>query len=310
MYDEESDTTVPVSVDDDSLNLQEQDFEFFFDGKVRKVWHKQEEEWYFSIVDVCDVLTDSTDPTHYWRVLKGRLKEEGFQTVSNCDGLENETVSICTRFKMKAADGKMRFTDAANTEQLLRIIQSIPSKKAEPFKQWLAKVGAERLEEMADPSLAIERAINTYRQKGYSEKWIDERMKGIDIRKQLTGEWDRAGVKESHQYAALTDTMTKAWSGKTTKEYKQYKGLHKESLRDNMTAIELTLNTLAELSTIEIARATNPQGFQESKQVAHDGGSIAGNARQELEKRIGESVISPLNASSPALLDNRKQPKE
>ena len=216
LFDGETGTTVPVPVNDETIENSEE-LEFFFDDKVRKVWHKQEEAWYLSIVDVCQVLTDSVDGRKYWNKLKQRLTEEG-----------NETVTNCHQLKMKAADGKMRKTDCATAKQLLRIIQSIPSPKAEPFKLWLAQVGKERLDEMADPELAFERAIRFYRQKGYSEKWIQERLRSIDIRKQLTDEWYRAGVKEPREYAALTNTLTKAWSGKSVKDYKDYKGLHKE----------------------------------------------------------------------------------
>lgn len=288
-YDAETDTTVPVPVDDSIMD--EQELEFFFDDKVRKVWHKQEEEWYFSIVDVCQVLTDSDNPQTYWRVLKKRLISEGNETVTNCNGL-----------KLKAQDGKMRKTDCATTEQLLRIIQSIPSKKAEPFKQWLAQVGKERLDEIADPELAFERMIRTYRQKGYSEEWIKQRLQSIDIRKQLTDEWNRSGVHAPREYAILTSLLTQAWSGKTVKQYKEFKGLHKENLRDNMTNIELTLNQLAEVSATALSKVKNPSGFDESKQVVQEGGSIAGNARKELEQRLEQSVLSPLNADDPPAL--------
>lgn len=293
VYDNDTDTTVPVSVD--NLHIEDkEELEFIYDDKVRKVWHSSEEEWYFSIIDVCEVLADSTNPKNYWNMLKSRLKTEG-----------NETYTNCVRLKMKAADGKMRLTDCANTEQLLRIIQSIPSKKAEPFKQWLAKVGAERLDELAAPEVAIERAIQTYRQKGYSEKWIEERLHCIDIRKQLTTEWNRAGVNNAQDYASLTNILTKSWSGKSINEYKQLKKLKKESLRDNMTDIELTLNRLAELSATAIAKAKNPQGYSQTKDTVIEGGSIAGNARTQLEAVIGESVISPLNALTPNLLDTK-----
>ena len=292
VYDEDSSTTVPVEVSDTS-SLNEQELEFIYDDKVRKVWHAQEEEWYFSIVDVCQVLTSSTDATSYWRKLKQRLKNEGNQTVTNCHAL-----------KMKAADGKMRKTDCANTEELLRIIQSIPSKKAEPFKQWLAYVGKQRLDEEADPQIAIERAIESYRNKGYSEEWISQRMRGIEIRKEMTNEWKRAGVTDSRQYASLTNILTAAWSGKTVQDYKKLKGLKKESLRDNMTNTELVLNALAEISTTEISKATNPNGINEAKQATIQGGNIAKNAREALEKQIGRSVISPLNSSTPNLLDD------
>ena len=289
MYDDESDTTVPVSVEDSDID--EQELEFFFNDKVRKVWHRQKEEWYFSIIDVCQVLTDTPNPRKYWSVLKTRLKQEG-----------NETATNCSQLKMKAADGKMRLTDAADTEQLLRIIQSIPSPKAEPFKLWLAQVGKERLDEIADPELAFERMIHTYRAKGYSEAWITQRLQSIDIRKQLTDEWHRSGVREPKDFATLTNILTQAWSGKTVQQYKSFKGLHKESLRDNMTNLELTLNQLAEVSAASISQVRNPKGFQESKQIVHEGGSIAGNARKELEARLGQSVISPLNAEDPSAL--------
>ena len=290
-YDVETDTTVPVPVEDLDIK-DEQELEFIYDDKVRKIWHSGEEEWYFSIVDVCQVLTDSTDGRKYWNKLKQRLTEEG-----------NETVTNCHQLKMKASDGKMRKTDCATTEELLRIIQSIPSKKAEPFKQWLARVGAERLDEISDPELAVERAIHTYRQKGYSEKWIEERMHSIDIRKQLTAEWDRAGITDQQDYATLTNILTKTWSGKSIQEYKKLKGLHKENLRDNMTDMELTLNRLAELSATAIAKAKNPKGYFETKDTVIEGGSIAGNARRQLEESIGQSVLSPLNASNPNQLN-------
>ena len=287
VYDSETDTTIAVPTE--NLDIEdEQELEFIYDDKVRKVWNASEEEWYFSIIDVIEALTDSVDATAYWRKLKQRLREEG-----------NETVTNCHAFKMKASDGKMRKTDCANTEQLLRIIQSIPSKKAEPFKQWLAKVGADRLDEIANPELAIERAIHTYRQKGYSEKWIEERLHCIDIRKQLTAEWHRAGISATQDYAALT----KSWSGKSIQEYKQFKGLKKENLRDNMTDMELTLNRLAELSATAIAKVKNPNGYYETENTVIEGGSIAGNARKQLEASIGQSVLSPLNAHTPNLLE-------
>ena len=292
MYDEDANTTVPVEAESEN----NEELEFFFDDKVRKIWHKQKEEWYFSIVDVCQVLTDSADGRKYWNKLKQRLLAEG-----------NETVTNCHQLKMKASDGKMRKTDCATTEQLLRIIQSIPSKKAEPFKLWLAEVGKERLDEVADPELAFERMIRTYRQKGYSEKWIERRLETIDHRKALTAAWDEAGVKSSRQYAALTDTLTHEWSGKHIKEYKTFKGLHKENLRDNMTDIELALNQLAEISATLIANVQKPNGYSETKQTVVEGGSVAGNARKELEGKLGHSVISPLNASTPDLLDNKKE---
>ena len=297
IYDEETGNSVPVPVEELIIE-NKQELEFFYDNAVRKLWNPKEEEWYFSIIDVCQVLTDSVDATSYWRKLKQRLLTEGNETVTNCHGLK--------KYKMKASDDKMRVTDCANTEQLLRIIQSIPSKKAEPFKQWLAQVGKERLDEIIDPELAFERAIYTYREKGYSEKWIEQRLQAIDVHKQLTAEWDRAGVKHPKEYATLTNILTKTWSGKTIKEYKQFKGLKKESLRDNMTNIELALNQLAEVSATAIAKAKNPTGFSQTKDTVMEGGTIAGNARKELEKSIGQSVISPLNASIPNLLEISK----
>lgn len=292
LFDNDTNDSIPVTIEDKDIPFSEE-LEFFFNDKVRKVWHRQEEEWYFSVVDVCQTLMDGSDGRKYWNKLKQRLREEGFEPVSKCH-----------QFKMLALDGKMRKTDCASTENLLRIIQSIPSPKAEPFKQWLAQIGKERLEEMADPELAIERAIFTYRKKGYSEEWIQKRLDGIKTRKELTDEWYRAGVTESKDYAKLTDTLTKAWSGKHIKEYKAFKGLHKESLRDNMTDIELALNQLAELSTTLLSRAQNPEGYKETDRVTREGGSVAGNARKDLEARLGRSVISKLNATSPNLLSN------
>lgn len=295
VYDDDTNTTVPVEVPDTS-SLSEQELEFFFDDKVRKVWHSKDEEWYFSIVDVCQVLTDSADGRKYWNKLKQRLSEEGSQLVTNCHQL-----------KMKShKDGKMYKTDCANTEQLLRIIQSIPSKKAEPFKQWLAYVGKQRLDEEIDPQIAIDRAIESYRKKGYSEAWITQRLRGIEIRKDMTNEWKRAGVTDPKQYATLTNILTAAWSGKTIQEYKKIKGLKKENLRDNMTNTELVLNALAEISTTEISKATNPKGMSGAKDATIQGGNIAKNARESLEKQIGHSVISPLNSNTPNLLDDKK----
>ncbi len=294
VYDSETDTTVPVPVEDLTIE-DEQELEFIYDDKVRKVWNATEEEWYFSIIDVIEVLTNSETPKRYWSDLKKKLEFEG----------ANETYENIVRLKMKASDGKMRKTDCANTEQLLRIIQSIPSKKAEPFKQWLATVGAERLDEIANPELAIERAVRTYREKGYSEKWIEERLHCIDIRRQLTAEWNRAGISSPQDYASLTDILTKSWSGKSIQEYKQFKGLKKENLRDNMTDIELTLNRLAELSSTAIAKTRNPKGYSQTENTVIEGGSIAGNARKQLESAIGQSVISPLNALTPNLLETK-----
>ena len=265
---------------------KKQALQLFQNRKVRTAWDDQEEKWYFSIIDVCDVLTDSKDATAYWRKLKQRLKAEGNETVTNCHAL-----------KLKAADGKMRLTDVAGTEQLFRIIQSIPSPKAEPFKQWMAQVASQRIDQMQDPELNFEHAYNDYRRLGYSDKWINQRLKSIEIRKTLTDEWDRAGVKEGQQYATLTDIITKEWSGKTTAQYKRYKGLHKESLRDNMTNMELALNIFAEASTAEISKARNPKGYRQSAEIAHKGGQIAGEARKKLEEQIGHSIISPERAS-------------
>lgn len=290
-YDEETDSTVQVPVENVE-DFDEQDLEFFFNDNVRKVWHKQQEEWYFSVIDVCQVLTESTNPKNYWNMLKARLRDEG-----------NETYTNCVRLKMRATDGKMRLTDCASTEQLLRIIQSIPSKKAEPFKQWLALVGKERLDEMADPEKAMDRAVSYYKAKGYSDAWITQRLRSIEIRKEMTDEWQRSGISSNKEYAALTSILTHAWSGKTVQQYKQFKGLHKENLRDNMTNTELALNLLAEVSTTELSKNANPQGFSQSKDIAKIGGSIAGNAHKELEKQLGRSVISPANATTPKRLD-------
>lgn len=260
-YDEETDSTVQVPVENVE-DFDEQDLEFFFNDKVRKVWHKQHEEWYFSVIDVCQVLTESTNPKNYWNMLKARLRDEG-----------NETYTNCVRLKMRATDGKMRLTDCASTEQLLRIIQSIPSKKAEPFKQWLALVGKERLDEMADPEKAMDRAVSYYKAKGYSDAWITQRLRSIEIRKEMTDEWQRSGINSHKEYAALTNILTHAWSGKTVQQYKQFKGLHKENLRDNMTNTELALNLLAEVSTTELSKSVNPQGFSQSKDIAKTGGT-------------------------------------
>lgn len=260
--------------------------QLFEERRVRTIWDDQEEKWYFSIVDVCGVLTESANPQTYWRVLKNRLLKEGNQTVTNCNAL-----------KMKAADGKMRMTDVADTEQLFRLIQSIPSPKAEPFKQWMAGVASHRLDQMQNPELNFEQAYADYRRLGYSDKWINQRLKSIEVRKELTDEWNRAGVQEGQQYASLTDIITKSWSGKTTKQYKQFKGLKKENLRDNMTNIELALNILAEASATEISKSRNPKGYRQSAEIARKGGDIAGDARKKLEKQVGHSVISPSKAA-------------
>lgn len=257
-----------------------------FDGqKVRSVWNEEDEKWYFSIVDVCAVLTGSPAPRRYWSVLKNRLKKEGSQLATNCSQL-----------KMKSADGKMYLTDAADAEQLFRIIQSIPSPKAEPFKQWIAKVATQRLDQMQDPELSIDQAVNDYRRLGYSEGWINNRLKSIEVRKALTDEWKRGGV-QGQQYATLTDIITKEWSGKTTRQYKNFKGLKKENLRDNMTNVELALNTLAEASAAEISKQQNPKGLTQNKNVAKKGGSVAKAARNQLEMQLGHSVISPEKAT-------------
>ena len=257
----------------------------FEERKVRTVWDDEKEKWYFSIVDVVSVLTDSVDATAYWRKLKQRLKEEGNETVTNCHGL-----------KMKATDGKMRLTDVADTEQLLRIIQSIPSPKAEPFKQWMAHVASERLDQMQDPELSIEQAMMDYKRLGYSDNWINQRLKSIEIRKDLTDQWKLHNVEEGVQYATLTDIIYQQWTGKSSKEYKQFKGLKKENLRDNMTNEELVLNMLAELSTTSITKAKNPQTLGENMQCAADGGDVARVAREQLEQKTGREVVTPLSA--------------
>ena len=264
----------------------------FEDIQIRAAWDEETEEWYFSIVDVCQALSGTDRPRKYWNDLKKKLKSEG-----------SELSEKIGQLKMPGADGKMRLTDVANTDQLFRLIQSIPSPKAEPFKLWLAETGRQRLEELADPELAIDRALLTYRRKGYSEKWITQRLKSIEFRKELTDEWQRSGVQDS-EYAILTNVLTKAWAGMTTGEYKAFKGLKKESLRDNMTNTELVLNMLAEVSTTEISKATNPQGFSQSKKVAQQGGAIAKNARQELEEKTGASVLSKHTAKNIKELDN------
>ena len=262
-----------------------QSLQLFEQKKVRTVWDEEQEKWYFAIVDVVAVLTESADPQSYWRKLKQRLKEEG-----------NQTVTDCHAFKLQAADGKMRLTDVADTEQLFRLIQSIPSPKAEPFKIWMSQVASTRLEQLQDPELSIEQAMLDYKRLGYSDSWINQRLKSIEIRKELTDEWNRTGVEEAYQYATLTDIITKEWSGFKTKEYKQFKGLKKESLRDNMTNVELALNILAEASTTEISKEKDPSGFEENKVVAKEGGEVAKIAREQLESKIGKSVISSKNA--------------
>ena len=270
------------------------DIQVFDDQQVRTVWHAEQEKWFFSIVDVIAALTGTDRPRKYWNDLKAKLLKEG-----------SELSDKIGQLKMPAEDGKMRMTDVADTEQLFRLIQSIPSPKAEPFKLWLAQVASERLDEMQDPELTIDRALEQYLHLGYSENWINQRLKSIEIRKELTDEWKRLGNKEGVQFATLTDIITKAWSGNTTKEYKVLKGLKKENLRDNMTNTELILNMLAEASTKDISQATSPETFDDSKEVARQGGNVAKVARLELEARTGKKVVSPLNAKK-ALKAGRK----
>lgn len=275
------------------------DIHKFENKQVRSHWDAEQEKWYFSIVDVVSILTDQTDyqaARNYWKVLKHRLKKEG-----------NETVTNCNRLKMLTADGKMRLTDVADTEQLLRLIQSVPSPKAEPFKQWLAKVGSERLDQIQDPELSIQQALQDYRRLGYSEDWISQRLKSIEIRKELTDEWLRVGIEDNKDFAILTNILTKAWSGKTIKEYKAHKGLKKQNLRDNMTSTELILNMLAEASTKDISQANDPKDFEQSKTIAKQGGNVAKVAREELEKQIGKSVISSDNATTLRKLTSKPQ---
>ena len=266
----------------------------FEEKKVRAVYDDVEEKWYFSVVDVCAVLTDSKDAAAYWRKLKQRLKAEGNETVTNCHGL-----------KMHAADGKMRMTDVADTEQLFRLIQSIPSPKAEPFKQWMAQVAAQRLDQMQDPELGIQQALTDYKRLGYSDNWINQRLKSIEIRKDLTDEWKRRGLEEGVQFATLTDIIYHTWAGMTAREYKKFKGLKKENLRDNMTNRELVMNMLAELSTKEISESQKPESFGEHMDVARQGGEIARNARLELEAKTGKPVVSPMNAKDGLLLNKK-----
>ena len=271
------------------IMTKKQAIQLFQERKVRTIWDDQEEKWYFSIVDVCGVLTDSKDALtarKYWNKLKQRLKDEG-----------NETVTNCHQLKLRAADGKMRLTDVADTEQLFRIIQSIPSPKAEPFKQWMAQVASQRIDQMQDPELSIDQAIIDYKRLGYSDAWINQRIKSIEVRKELTDEWKRTGVKEGMEYASLTDIITREWSGFTTKQYKHFKGLKKENLRDNLTNLEIAFNILAEASATELSKQRDPRGFHQQAQVAKDGGSVAKAARNQLESQLGHSVISPAKAS-------------
>ena len=265
--------------------------------KIRRHWDEKQEKWYFSVVDVIAVLSESENPQVYWRVMKKRLIDEG----------SSETVTKCNAFKMPAADGKMRLTDVADTETMFRIIQSIPSPNAEPFKLWLAHVGYERVEESEDPEKAIQRAMRFYLKRGYSQNWVNQRLKSIEIRKELTNEWENRGVKTNNEFATLTDEITFAWAGMRTKDYKKFKELKKENLRDNMTNLELVLNMLAEASTTEISKKVEPKDFEENKKVAKEGGQVAGIARRRLESRTGKKVVTKLNAKSLGLFDKRKQ---
>lgn len=264
---------------------QSDKIQLFEDKRIRTAWDEEKEEWYFSIVDVVAVLTDSPNPQTYWRVLKKRLKDEG-----------NETVTSCNALKMTAADGKRRLTDVADTEQLLRIIQSIPSPKAEPFKLWLAQVGRERIEETIDPELTIDRALETYLKKGYTREWINQRLQAIQVRKELTDEWDARGVQKGVEYAILTDEISRAWSGMSTRQYKNLKGLKKENLRDNMTTLELVLNMLAEATTTQFSKDRKPMTFQENLAIAKAGGQVAGRTRKDIESQSNMPIISPKNA--------------
>lgn len=264
---------------------KENAIKLFNDKQIRTHWDDEQEKWYFSIVDVVGVLSETIDPQSYWRKLKQRLKEEGNETVTNCHGL-----------KMMAADGKMRLTDVADTEQLFRLIQSVPSPKAEPFKIWLARVGSERIDEIEDPEIGIERLMETYLRKGYSKEWINQRLRSIDVRKELTDEWEKRGVKKGQEYAILTDEITKAWSGHSTKQYKNLKDLKKENLRDHMTNLELVLNMLAEATTSEISKEKHPKTFDDSRRIAKQGGTIVGNTRREIEEETGKKVVTSQNA--------------
>jgi hypothetical protein len=275
------------------------EIKIFEEKKVRTLWDAEQEKWYLSVVDVIAILTESPNPRNYWKVLKHRLVKEGNQSVTNCN-----------RLKMQSADGKYYLTDVADTEQIFRLIQSVPSPKAEPFKLWLARVGSERLDEMQDPELSIDRSLEQYLKLGYSESWINQRLKSIEIRKELTDEWKKRGYKEGAQFATLTDIITEAWSDKTTKEYKMLKGLKKENLRDNMTNTELILNMLAEASTKDISVATNPKDFKESKKVAKQGGNVARVARKELEAKTGKKVVTSLNAKTALQLKEQKKLKK
>lgn len=272
------------------------DIQLFENRRIRSHWDSEQEKWYFSIVDVIAVLTDSPNPRRYWSVLKTRLRKEGSELATNCSQL-----------KMQSADGKYYKTDVADTEQLLRLIQSVPSPKAEPFKQWLAKVGSKRLDQIQDPELSIQQALQDYRRLGYSDDWINQRLKSIEIRKELTDEWQRTGIKGNKDFAILTNILTKTWSGKTVKKYKEHKGLKKQNLRDNMTSTELILNMLAEASTKDISQANDPKTFNQSKTIAAQGGNVAKVAREELEKQTGKSVISSDNATTLRRLSSKRQ---
>lgn len=277
---------------------KKQQIKLFDNYKVRTLWDEENEDWYFSVVDIVAILSDSPNPRKYWSVLKTRLRKEGSQLTT-----------ICSQLKMKSADGKYYKTDVLDTEGVLRLIQSIPSPKAEPFKLWLAKVGNERIEEIQDPELAINRAMQYYLNKGYSPEWINQRLKSIEIRKDLTNEWDRVGVKGS-EYGLLTDIITEAWAGMKTKDYKKFKGLKKESLRDNMTNMELVLNMLAEVSTTEISKQRNPKNLKENKEIAKEGGTIAGNARKQIESKSGKSIITSDNylpGKKPKQIKNKEE---
>lgn len=266
----------------------------FEQKQIRSIWSDDEEKWFFSIVDVVGVLSDSENPNNYWKVLKNRLKKEGSQLVTNCNQL-----------KMESKDGKFYKTDVADTEQLFRLIQSVPSKNAEPFKLWLAQVGRERIDEIEDPELGFDRLMETYLKKGYSKEWVNQRLKSIEVRKDLTNEWDKRGVKKGQEYAILTDEITKAWSGLSIKEYKNHKNLKKENLRDNMSNLELVLNMLAEATTTEISKEKKPKSFIENKKIANQGGTIAGNTRKEIEEKTGKKVVNKSNAID--YLENKKE---
>ena len=276
---------------------QSEAIKLFEEKKVRTIWDDVQEKWYFSVVDVVAILTDSATPRNYWKVLKNRLKKEG-----------NESVTNCNQLKLLSSDGKRYLTDVADQEQLFRIIQSIPSPKAEPFKQWMAMVAAQRLDQMQDPELSIEQAILDYKRLGYSDAWINQRIKSIEVRKELTDEWQRTGVNVGMEYASLTDIITKEWSGMTTKQYKHLKGLKKENLRDNMTNLEIALNTLAEASATELSKQRNPKGFRQQTYVAKDGGSVAKVARKQLERQLGRTIISSEKASDYILpIESKKE---